>query len=151
VTPHMALIKHDPDNGQWGDCFRTAIACLLDLPPESVPHVCTGGEGTDKDATDRMDHWLRENHGVAIMCMAVDADVCPLGSLFNTMKMLNPEVYWLLIGKSRTGCVHNVICRGGEIIHDPTPGNPGIVGPRDEGFYWVNVLTPCFRRPAVAA
>lgn len=32
-------IRHDPETGTIGDCWRTSIACLLGYPnPETVPH-----------------------------------------------------------------------------------------------------------------
>ena len=35
---YKQLHKHDPDNGVWGDCHRTAIGCLLDIEPELIPN-----------------------------------------------------------------------------------------------------------------
>src|SRR5690606_6329025 len=43
VTPCRQLLGHDPDNGIYGDCMRTSIAALLDLPPQEVPHFFEGG------------------------------------------------------------------------------------------------------------
>ena len=146
MTPHKSLIEHDPENGKWGDCFRTAIACLLDLPPDAVPHVCSGGDGTDADAMKAMEEWLSENHGLAIMSVTVVADIVSMDEALQYMGSLNQNIYYLFVGKSRTGCVHNVVCLGGEIVHDPTPGDPGIVGPCDDGCYWFNFLTPCFKK-----
>ncbi len=32
------IVKHDPDNDQYGDCYRSAIACILDYDSvEEVP------------------------------------------------------------------------------------------------------------------
>jgi hypothetical protein len=36
------LFRHKPDEGVFGDCFRTAIACILELdaiPTEDVAHA----------------------------------------------------------------------------------------------------------------
>jgi hypothetical protein len=38
MTPHKQRFRHDPANGIYGDCWRTAIACLLDIQPEEIPH-----------------------------------------------------------------------------------------------------------------
>ena len=58
MTPHTQTILADPArndghdaDGNPGDCYRTAIACLLDLEPESVPHFVAAGEGKWWDAT----------------------------------------------------------------------------------------------------
>ena len=32
------LFRHEPHNVIYGDCHRTAIACLLDMEPWQVPH-----------------------------------------------------------------------------------------------------------------
>ena len=56
---HKQLYRHDPENGVWGDCYRTAWACLLDLEPEDVPHFCEGFTD-DGAATAKLDAWLRE-------------------------------------------------------------------------------------------
>ena len=60
MTPHKQLIKHDPENGQWGDCGRTAIACLLDLHPSDVPHFWEGPERADRDPETECRKWLAE-------------------------------------------------------------------------------------------
>ena len=51
MTPHAQTILADPKRGDGhdaygrpGDCWRTAIACLLDLDPLDVPHF---GESDD--------------------------------------------------------------------------------------------------------
>jgi len=39
---HKQLItNHNPESGIFGDCQRTAIACLLDKHPSDVPHFAT--------------------------------------------------------------------------------------------------------------
>ena len=37
---YKQLNEHNPDEGVYGDCYRTAIGCLLNIPPEFVPHFC---------------------------------------------------------------------------------------------------------------
>jgi hypothetical protein len=37
---------------------------------------------------------------------------------------------------------HTVVCRGGRIEWDPSMDDAGIVGPCDDGFYWVTWLIP---------
>jgi len=29
---------HDPGNGVIGDCYRTAIGCILEIDPMELPH-----------------------------------------------------------------------------------------------------------------
>ena len=48
MTPQNQLHKHDPANGVYGDCGRTAIACLLDLHPS--PHFWNGEKADNPTA-----------------------------------------------------------------------------------------------------
>ena len=36
-------IEHDPESGNWGNCFSAVLASLLDIPIEDVPVF--SGEG----------------------------------------------------------------------------------------------------------
>lgn len=58
MTPHAQTILADPTrgdghdaNGIPGDCYRTAIACLLDLEPTDVPHFVESGKDRWWDET----------------------------------------------------------------------------------------------------
>ena len=42
MRPQQQKFKHDPANGSYGDCFRTALACILDLDRDEVPHFNEG-------------------------------------------------------------------------------------------------------------
>ena len=33
-------IEHDPESGNWGNCFSAVLASLLDIPIEDVPVFC---------------------------------------------------------------------------------------------------------------
>ena len=66
MTPYKQLNHHDPDNGIIGDCYRTAIACLLDLPPDALPNYCEGPGGTygGDGWYELMVNDLNVNHGI---------------------------------------------------------------------------------------
>lgn len=56
MTPYKQLYGHNPDQGIFGDCFRTALGCLLNLPPEKVPHFYDGcGPDDDERVADVLD------------------------------------------------------------------------------------------------
>lgn len=38
MIPQHQAFRHDPDNGVYGDCARTAFATLLGVPRDDVPH-----------------------------------------------------------------------------------------------------------------
>jgi hypothetical protein len=138
------LFLHRPAEGQYGDCHRTAIACLLDLEPDQVPHFLHD----DCDGTafrKRVDAYLRTQGLVQVE----EAFNSSLADVLLTLDSLAPHVYYLLGGKSKTGCNHTVIGCGGEIVWDPSPAEVGIVGPCSDGMYWITFLVPLrFQRAA---
>lgn len=135
MKPYKQLYRHKPEEGFWGDCHRTAIGCLLDLPPESVPHFMEGG----RDDWHKMEEdWLKEK-GLKTLVVIFQAD---LDKVLEHLELMNPNIYGLLGGKSRTGCGHTVVICGGKIVWDPSLNDSGIIGPMDDGFYWVTYFTP---------
>lgn len=139
MTPYKGLVKHDPENGQWGDCLRTAIGCLLDLPPEVVPHFARKGSAeTDAIVAERVERWLARR-GLCRITLYLPGTYTPEEACRN-LGLMNPGVPYLFSGRSRIGSNHTVIARDGKIIHDPSPLDTGIVGPMDNDFYMVEFL-----------
>ncbi len=135
MTPYKQLHRHDPDNGVWGDCLRTVIACLFDLRPSEVPHFGEGGpNGTEMNA--RVDAWLRKmgSHRISVQHMG------DLDEVLRSVASQNPEVWYLLTGESRTGVDHVVICRNDAIVHDPSLNGSGIIGPGYNGYYCIEFI-----------
>ena len=60
--------------------------------------------------------------------------------------MFNPDIYFMLIGKSANGTNHVVICCNHKIVHDPSPVDSGIVGPSNNGNYFVEFLVPLLHK-----
>ena len=135
MIPHKQLFRHDPDSGVYGDCFRTTLACLLDLAPADVPHFMDGVD-SGKDGTEAANKWLAQR-GLTLISIPYQGE---LEQILSTIAQLNPGIHYLLCGKSRTGCNHSVICRGDQIVWDPSLDDAGIVGPADHGIYWVDFL-----------
>lgn len=134
---HKQRFMHDPANGTFGDCDRTAMACLLDLNPDDVPHW--GVHYDDLAAFLKMkEDWLA-TRGLFEQAIAFD---CSRAELESNLRNAFGNVYVLLTGKSLTGCHHVVVTLNGEIIHDPSLTDSGIVGPCDDGLWWVSVLMP---------
>jgi hypothetical protein len=134
------LFKHDPENGTFGDCHRTAIACLLNMEPEQVPHF--GEHFLDAKKFNEAERAFLASRGMAKVNVAFD---CPLEALLTVQKTMNPNAYYLLGCQSVRGIDHTVVCCGGEVICDPSTGESGadlINGPVSDGYYWVTFLTP---------
>ena len=139
MTPRKQIFRHDPDNGGWGDCYRTAWACLLDLEPKEVPHFCDQGRG-DKESDRLLKEWLAAR-GLTYFRVLFGGDL-EVQKILDTVMLCNPGTFALLSGESRNGTNHIVIIRDGEIVHDPAQDDSGITGPCDNGYFEVMVPVP---------
>ncbi len=135
MTPQKQLFTHDPKAGVWGDCQRAAIASLLDRRLEDVPHFFDGGVDTAV-ADKRMDDWLAMLN-LKMIFVPFNGE---LPEILALQKRFMPGLHYMLVGKSQTGAAHVVVCKDDAIIFDPSLTDAGIVGPTDEGLYWVQFL-----------
>jgi hypothetical protein len=130
------LLRHKPDEGVFGDCHRTAIAAMFDLRADEVPHIAEDGPAGDEFSR-RERAWLRSQGFAGFHVVYENADV---QSVLAAMNVFNPSIYYLLGGRSRTGCGHTVVCCGDQIVCDPSPDDSGIIGPCGDGYFWVTVF-----------
>ncbi|TBE67468.1 hypothetical protein [Rhizobium ruizarguesonis] len=136
IQKHQQLFRHDPDNGIYCDCFRTTIACLLHLPPEQVPHFCCGPD--DGKTDERVRDFLRPQ-GLVLLGINFMGD-CDRAQILKLGEHYSQGLHYLLTGTSRNGSNHVVICKGSEIIHDPSIDQSGIVGPTKDGLWLIEWL-----------
>lgn len=137
------LFKHDPANGTFGDCYRTCIACLLNLKPHQVPNF---GEHYDDlvkfEGAAR--EWLCAN-GYKSVQLPLNPNYS-LTDVLTCMQVWNPDVYYFITGMAARGFNHVVIARNDQVIHDPHPSGDGLTGPAEEGgqvsAWWIEVLLP---------
>jgi hypothetical protein len=148
VIKHTQLYRHEADKGQYGDCHRTAIACLLNIPVEDSPHFI--GEYERRKAADADDdsyNWQQHQEewlnslGYTTVDVAYNGD-CELSDLFHFMQARNPHALYLLGGTSPRGTNHTVIACGGGFFHDPHPDGGFLVGPMDNGMWEVTFILP---------
>lgn len=144
---HRQLFRHKPESRIYGDCHRTAIACLLDIQPEDVPHfyllkVEAQERGESYDWRAEVERFLN-THGITQADVAFGST---LYELFKYMDAVNPQTLYLLGGESPRGVNHTVICRGGSFEWDPHPDDSFVVGPLDSGYYEVTFLLPLAMR-----
>lgn len=106
MTLVTQTILHDPDSDAIGNCMPAAIATLLDLPLDDVPHFA---EHDDWDV--RFDAWCKER-----------------GLIWSSLNVTQvPD--WapcLLVGKSPRGIAHVVVGRGLSTVWDPHPSRDGL-------------------------
>ena len=102
--------------GRRGNCFQAALATVLDLPLEAVPHFVQQEADTGTYWWTLAQAWLAERNLV-----------------------LMPSVMWpqnapyLQTGVSPRDAEiqHVVVCVNGQIVHDPHPDGTGLVENRD--------------------
>jgi hypothetical protein len=140
MTPHKQLFRHRPAEGQIGDCWRTTLGCLLDKAPHEVPHLIEDCWDDSARAKEKTRAWLA-TQGLAYIEYALD---CSLETVLASVGGINPGVHYLLGGNSRNGCGHSVIACDDQIVWDPSLDDAGIVGPMEDGYYWVTFLVPSF-------
>lgn len=135
---HTQLFRHDPDNGVYGDCHRTALACLFDIAsPADVPHFMVDNPST-KVFYEREAAWLLEQ-GFRSYHFPVQCD--NLSAALEYIETFAPGVYCILGGASARGTAHSVIVCGGKLEHDPHPDGGFITGPLD-GHFWIQLFIP---------
>lgn len=132
MIPLKQRNRHRPAEGIWGDCHRAAIASVLELPLDDVPNFGEGGPNGEEFARRERD-WLK---GVGLVPIQVPFDAA-LDQVFRCVRAINPDVYFLLGGRSRTGVNHTVVGFNDAIVHDPSLDDAGIVGPCEDGYFWV--------------
>ena len=91
-----------------GDCYRTAIACILDMDRDDVPDF----KGTGPQQYFASRDWCL-GHGVLLEITS--GDLVPKGRLY------------VGIGRSPRGRMHACVCCDGEVVWDPHPDGGGLV------------------------
>lgn len=129
-------VQHDPESGLWGDCHRVCYAMMLGMEPEEVPHFYEGGT-SGEPGYERQVEFLR---GLGLVSGFILYDNPDLEAVLLSLGQMSPGVAFTLGGLSSRGCGHSVVIMDGEIHHDPT--GSGIVGPMDDGYYWITFFSP---------
>lgn len=139
MIKHKQLFRHDPDRGIIGDCYRTAIACLLDLSPIEVPHVYQMFPEDPDAAHEHMADWLRLR-GWTRAIIAWEGLEQNVDEFVRNVSTGMPGLHFILLGRSRNERNHAVICRDGVIVWDSSLDNSGIIGPTREGQLQIEML-----------
>lgn len=133
---------HRPDEGEIGDCYRTAIACVLGVPRDSVPHfveICGWDNGVGCHAA-TLD-WLKREHGMTMVRFPIWHFGEGYEQARNQITDWNPTAgRYLFSGQSRNGTFHCVVAHGRAIEWDPAIDDSGIVAPGPEGWYWAEFI-----------
>jgi hypothetical protein len=138
VTPHRQTILADPTRGDGhdasgvaGDCWRTAIACLTDEQPSSVPHFVEEGEEGWWDATQA---WVKaRGDDLIYLPLPIPEDWLPW---WHQQREVVEHI--LLGGPSPRGKFGHVVVGTPDLetVHDPHPSGAGILSV-DEVYVYV--------------
>lgn len=137
---HTQAFRHDPDNGVFGDCYRTAVACLLDMERDDVPHVYDKGYVNETPGTEPMLAFLNSQSLHLIWCNFPGE--MSLTDALRSADLFGNKLPFLLSGTSKNGTNHVVVCADAKIIHDPSIDQSGIVGPCNEGYWVIEWIVP---------
>lgn len=133
MKPVWQRNRHDPANGVWGDCHRAAIASILELELDEVPHFYD--EGRTAPEAEQLEREFLASRGLVPITFTSQSD---LDAMLRWIAHYNPGTCHLLGGQSRNGVMHTVICCDGQIVHDPSLDQSGIVGPQPgTEYYWL--------------
>jgi hypothetical protein len=144
ITKQKQAYLHDPDNGVYGDCFRTAIACILNIDKEKVPHLAE--KYWNEVDGDKWTQEIREflnKYGYTLVDIPFGVE--HLQDILTAQAVRAPDALYLLQGSSARGCGHVVVCLGGEIICDTAltdSTGPALIGPSEDGYFWVSYIVP---------
>lgn len=135
MTPVKCRVKHDPPNSN-GDCLRACVASVLDKDAEDVPHFFADHADGSRGQR-QLTEWLATQNYVPFF-VHWDGGTS-VAELLNSQRESNPTVHYLLFGATATGD-HVVVCRGGEIVHDPNWYPQKIVGCPSNGIWTILVV-----------
>lgn len=138
---HLQRIKHDPENGFYGDCHRAALASILGLEYEEIPHFMDNLGPDDGEAFNKNQYdFLKSLKLVPIIFPIIFPEDNSLELVLAQLEIWNPNIPYLLGGESASNCGHSVVCHRERIIWDPSPNRVGIIGPMKDGFYWITYI-----------
>jgi hypothetical protein len=135
---HKQLISGD--NG-YGDCARTAVACLIDAETVGeVPHFFSNDEPGEIGWQLARDWLALHGYGLFFIGLAPVS----VAEVLATVGAANPDQYYMLMGSVAGGGTHVVICHGTKMVHNPSWGGNGIVGPlpEPEPHYLIAMIVP---------
>jgi hypothetical protein len=129
MKPVFMTVSHNPPES-YGDCFRCAIASILECQAEDIPHPFEYGENRHEQYRKMME-FLKEEFKVFIYFVAIRGE-----DLESFTKDLEG---YALLGGMGTGDYHIVVINKYGIVHDPNPEGAGIE-PMDSGTYHLGLI-----------
>ena len=141
MKPVFGKSNHIPALGQYGDCFSSCIASITE--EDNVPNFADYPDDLPADKMfDDANEWLKER---GLWLFNVGFRDNTLEQVLEAMGVWNPDIHYILGGACANGVNHTVVCKGGEVVHNPFPAYD-IVGPETDvepGHGWYYVWAIC--------
>jgi hypothetical protein len=127
VTPCRNQVRHDPENGTFGDCHRSCVAAILDLDPSQVPHFTQLELEEGRPWLEILREWL-SSYGFSYVAFAF-LGTETLETVLDLTARNCPGVPLILGGGSAVApdVGHSVVIMDGKIVMDPS--DSGISAP----------------------
>lgn len=140
----VVVRKSDGEMVVHGNCYPTAIGCMLNIPPSDVPNIEVLWDVSISYAYQVLYKWL-EHKGYRIRQTfgqhSVFHDGSPKIEKTNDAYCLSElsdekkaelkaqlkDVYYMVSGQSPRGVTHVCIYQNGVMVHDPHPTGEGIL------------------------
>lgn len=132
IKHHQTIFGNGEAGATPGNCLQTAVACVLDLPMEEVPHFVAMPENQWWSA---FLLWLSaRNLRLSMYAERFSGlQVYSGGALITGPLNAVPRSRLVLAqGESERGFRHVVLYQNGKLVHDPHPSGTGLVGEPDE-------------------
>lgn len=145
LFPQRQLFAHEPAKGTYGDCHRTAIACVLGLPLDQVPHFLHDDPPTP--VFQNRERKFLASQGLVAVTIAFEQELDTVLAWTNQF----PNAAFILAIESERGFGHSVVVKNGRVVCDPASDEPKIdQWEKLEGYFWLTVLTPLIEYDEVA-
>ena len=124
MIPVDQEIMHDPDNKQYGDCWKACVASVLELSLKDVPHFT---DNFEEHSHDPIKEYLRFMVKHGFLVMSIQMPVGKNGLVSHPVLTDDEHPYYFIIGKSPR-CSDDHICVGYQqgLVHDPHPDKVGL-------------------------
>jgi hypothetical protein len=140
VKPVFQSDRGNPERTEAGDCFRACVASILERPLDTVPHFFQGqrvGTVISPQRETAMQDWFGLlGLGFVTLPLRADTPEQAMG-MFGSRY---PSLYYILIGQTRKGVNHAIVCRGAYVAHDPGRPAIGLAGPQGNGVFTVGII-----------
>lgn len=133
ITPMRQMFEHKPNEGQFGDCQRTAMAMVLGMKQTDVPNF---GEYYSEPElwaiamTEFLDEWGLFSIDVPMLGST------PMEDAIRCMRMWTGNQPFIFSGRSVGGTNHAVVIDHTGIMIDPAGRAVPLVGPGTDGYWW---------------